>query len=34
MTQSAKRVPQWLRTDLLVIVLSLAMMLMWFWIAP
>ena len=32
MTQPAKRMPQWLRTDLLVIVVSLAIISIWMWI--
>ena len=35
MTQEpAKRIPQWLTTDLLVIVVSLAIIGIWIWIAP
>lgn len=32
--QPAKRIPLWLRTDLLVIVVSLAIIGIWIWIAP
>ena len=34
MTQPAKRIPRWLRTDLLVIVVSLAIISIWIWIGP
>jgi hypothetical protein len=34
MTQPAKRMPQWLSTDLLVIVVSLAIISIWIWIGP
>ena len=34
MTQPAERMPQWLRTDLLVIVVSLAIISIWIWIDP
>jgi cytoskeletal protein RodZ len=32
--QLAKRIPRWLTTDLLVIVVSLAIIGIWIWIAP
>jgi len=34
MTRPAKRMPQWLMTDLLVIVISLAIISTWVWIGP
>jgi hypothetical protein len=32
--QPAKRIPEWLTTDLLVILVSLAIISIWVWIAP
>jgi hypothetical protein len=32
--QPAKRIPDWLRTDVLVILVSLAIISIWVWIAP
>jgi hypothetical protein len=34
MTEPAKRMPEWLITDLLVIVVSLAIISIWIWIGP
>ena len=34
MTQPAKRMPQWLSLDLLVIIVSLAIISIWIWIGP
>ena len=34
MTQPAKRIPDWLTTDLLVIVVSTVIIGIWIWIAP
>jgi hypothetical protein len=34
MTQSAKRMPQWLWTDPFVIVVSVAIVSIWIWIGP
>jgi hypothetical protein len=34
MTEPAKRMPEWLITDLLVIVVSLAIISSWVWIGP
>jgi hypothetical protein len=32
--QPAKRIPEWLATDVLVILVSLAIISIWVWIAP
>jgi hypothetical protein len=34
MTQPAKRIPDWLTTDLLLIVVSAAIISIWVWIGP
>ena len=34
MTEPARRMPEWLMTDLLVIVVSLAIISIWVWIGP
>ena len=34
MTEPARRMPEWLITDLLVIVVSLAIISIWVWVGP